>query len=303
MSNIALRSRQLTRRKDQPTRASWSFGLNKIVLILVILYLVVPLGATLVFGLSNGNSIGFTSYLEVFSDHDFSATLLLSFELALASTILAVVLITPTAYWAQLRLPQARPLMDFLALVPFAIPAIVMAFGLIEVYSSNDTLLNILSFGLVPLLSNPPFNIVNTPQLLVCAYVIVSLPFVYRPIDNSLRAANTKVLTEAAYSLGSGWWRTFLTIVLPNIWPGVISAALLTFSTVMGEFTLAELFGIYTFPIYLDVTGQNNAHKAASLTILSFIITLLCVLAIIFLLRRKPGGAKQDDRLDIVAAK
>lgn len=299
MSNIALSSTQPVTRKP----ARWSFGLNNIVLVLVILYLVVPLGATLAFSLSNGNALGFGSYLETFSDHDFSATLLLSFELALGSTILAVVLITPTAYWVQLRLPKARPIMDFLALVPFAVPAIVMAYGLIEVYSNSNALVSVLSLGLVPLLSNPPFNVVNTPQLLVCGYVIISLPFAYRPIDNSLRAINTKVLTEAAYSLGSSWWRTFLTIVLPNIWPGVISAALLTFSTVMGEFTLSELFGIFTFPIYLDVTGQNNAHKAASLTILSFLITLICVLGIIFLLRRRPGGAGKDDKLAIVAAK
>ena len=302
MSSIPLRNLLPTRQGDQ-SLLRWSFGLDKIVLILFILYLVVPLGATLAFGLSNGKSIGLGSYGEIFSDPDFSQTLLLSLELALASTVLTVILITPTAYWVQLRLPQARPIMDFLALVPFAVPAIVMAFGLIEVYGTGSPLVNILSLGLVPLLSNPPFNVVNTPQLLVCAYVIVSLPFVYRPIDNSLRAINTKVLTEAAYSLGSGWWQTFLTIILPNIWPGVISAALLTFSTAMGEFTLAELFGIYTFPIYLDVTGQNDAHKAASLTILSFILTFVCVLGIIFLLRHAPGGTRKDDRLDIVAAK
>jgi ABC-type spermidine/putrescine transport system permease subunit II len=79
------------------------------------------------------------------------------------------------------------------------------------------------------------------------------------------------VLTEAAYSLGSGWWRTFLTIILPNIWPGIISAALLTFSVVMGEFTIAQLFSIYTFPIFLNGVGQNDPHRAASLSILSFI--------------------------------
>jgi putative spermidine/putrescine transport system permease protein len=111
------------------------------------------------------------------------------------------------------------------------------------------------------------------------------------------------VLSEAAYSLGSGWWRTFLTIIIPNILPGVISAALLTFSTAMGEFTLASLFGIYTFPIYLNATGQNDAHKAASLTILSFILTLICVLGIILLVRIRPGSRGSEDRLDIVAAK
>jgi putative spermidine/putrescine transport system permease protein len=279
------------------------FGLDTLTLLLVILYLVVPLGATLVFGLSSGSSLSFSTYSQIFSDGDFSKTLLISLGLAFASTILAVVLVTPTAYWVQLRLPQIRPLLEFLSLVPFAVPAIVMSLGLLEVYGTPNPLMSVLSLGLVPLLSNPPFNIVNTPQLLACAYVIVSLPFVYRPIDNNLRAINTRVLTEAASSLGSGWWRTFLAVILPNVWPGVIRAALLTFSTAMGEFTLATLFGVYTFPIYLFQVGQNDAHKAASLAILSFIFTLICVLGIILLIRRGPGGRRQTGEVEIAAAK
>src|SRR5581483_7777178 len=213
--------------KNQPAR--WRIGLDKIFLILVALYLIVPLAATLVFGLSNGKAVNFNSYLQIFADPDFSKTLILSLELALSATVLSIALVTPTAYWVQLRLPQARPVLDFLSLVPFAVPAIVMALGLVEVYGTPNTLISILSLGLVPLLSNQ-LNIINTPPLLVCAYVIVSLPFVYRPIDNSLQSINTKVLTEAAYSLGCGWWKTFLSIILPNILPGVVSAALLTFS-------------------------------------------------------------------------
>ncbi len=288
------------RRGQSPSRG---FGLDKLFLTLVILYLIVPLGATLAFGLSNGKSIDLHTYKQILVDSNFSQTLLLSLELSFAATILAIVLVTPTAYWVHLRLPKARPLMDFLSLVPFAIPVIVMSLGLVQEYGTSNPLLNVLSLGLVPLLSNPPFNIVNTPQLLVCAYVIASLPFVYRPIDNSLRAINTAVLTEAAYSLGSGWWRAFLTVILPNIWPGVISAALLTFSTAMGEFTLASLFGIFTFPIYLNQIGQSDAHEAASLSILSFTFTLICVLGIIFFVRRGVGGVSRGDKLDIVAAK
>jgi putative spermidine/putrescine transport system permease protein len=288
-------------RKERPARSA--LGLDKIFLVLVMLYLIVPLGATLAFGLGNGSTIDFSTLQEIAGDKDFGQTLTLSLELALASTVLGVVLITPTAYWVQLRLPQARTLMDVLTLIPFAVPAIIMALGLVEVYGSNNTLINILSLGLVPLLSSPPFNIVNTPPLLVCAYVVISLPFVYRPIDNSLRAINTRVLTEAAYSLGGGWWRTLLTVILPNIWPGVISAALLTFSTAMGEFTLASLFGVYTFPIYLDQTGQQDPHKAASLSILSFILTLICVLGIILLIRQTPAAAAQKGQIEIAAAK
>jgi putative spermidine/putrescine transport system permease protein len=278
-------------RKGKP-RSRRNSGVGMIALIFVLLYLLVPLGATLWFGLDTGNGFDFSSYQRIFSDPDFSQTIITSLELAAATTILVVVLVTPTAYWVQMRIPGARPLLDFLTLVPFAVPAIVLAVGLTQEFGSTaNPLIAYLSLGLVPILSNS-FNIVNTPPLLVCAYVIVALPFVYRPIDNSLRAINTSVLTEAAYSLGSGWWRTFLTVILPNIWPGIISAALLTFSVVMGEFTIAQLFSIYTFPIFLNGVGQNDPHRAASLSILSFIITLVCVLGIILLVRRRPGGAE-----------
>jgi putative spermidine/putrescine transport system permease protein len=298
-SEITVSSKQVDARKKQPA-SSVAVGLDKIALLLVMIYLLVPLGATLAFGLSGPSGLDFSGYGNIFSDGDFWQTLLRSLELAVIAMILSVVLVTPTIYWVQLRLPQARPLLDFLSLVPFAVPAILMSLGLLEVYSSPNPLISVLSFGLVPVLSAPPFVLANSPQLLVCAYVIVSLPFVYRPIDNSLRAVNARVLTEAASSLGSGWWRTFLTVIVPNILPGVISAALLTFSTAMGEFTLAQLFQIYTFPIYLDQTGQQDPHKAALLTIISFAFTLICVLGIILLSRRQPGRA---GAVEIAAAK
>jgi putative spermidine/putrescine transport system permease protein len=287
--------------QEKPTRGG--FGLNKVALTVVLLYLLVPLGATLVFGFWTGNGVDFSALKSTFTDPDLSTTLIFSLELALATTLLAVILVTPTAYWVQLRLPKARPLLDFLSLIPFAVPAIVLSVGLIEVYNgTNSQLINVLSLGIVPLLAN--LKVVNTPPLLVCAYVIIALPFVYRPIDNSLRAINTTVLTEAAYSLGAGWWRTFLTIVLPNIFPGVISAALLVFSTVMGEFTIASLFGLYSFPIYLNNTGQNDPHKAAILSVLSFIFTLLCVLGIILLIRRRGRATGQRGaQVEIAAAR
>ena len=289
------------KRKDESRRGG--FGLDKVALILAMLYMLVPLGATLAFGLATGTSFDFSTFSRILSDPDFSQTLLTSLELAFGATVLAIVLVTPTAYWVQLRMPQLRPLLEFLSLVPFAVPAIVLSIGLLQEYSgTSGSLISMLSFGLVPFMSNT-LNIVSTPPLLICAYVVIALPFVYRPIDNSMRAINTTVLTEAAYSLGSGWWRAFLTIILPNIWPGVISAALLTFSTVMGEFTIASLFNIYTFPIYLNGVGQNDPHKAASLSVLSFIFTLICVLGIIVLVRSRRGGAQVANQVDIAGVK
>ncbi len=276
----------------QAVRRRTSFGIDTVFLLLTMVYLLVPLAATLVFGLSGSSP--FASFQQIFRDKDFYSTLLTSFSLAVASTLISLLLVTPTAYWVQIRLPRLRLLLEILSLIPFAVPAIVLSLGLLEVYGTPNLLTSILSFGLVPLLSGPPFTLANTPPLLACAYVVISLPFVYRPIDNSLRSLNANVLTEAGQSLGAGWWSIFLRIILPNIWPGMISAALLTFSTAMGEFTLASLFSIYTFPNYLDQVGQMDPREAAILSVFSFALTLLCVLALILLVRRRSGGSSQE---------
>ena len=93
---------------QRQTRAR--FGVDKVFLILVLIYLTVPLISTLVFGFTGSHGIDFSTLGQIFSDKDFAQTLSLSLELALASTLLAIVLITPTIYWVQLRLPGARPL-------------------------------------------------------------------------------------------------------------------------------------------------------------------------------------------------
>jgi len=285
----------------RPRRAS--IALSPIALILVLLYLIIPLIATFAFSVSSGKTFNFTAYQAVFSDPDFQQSFLLSLELSVMATIVTLILVTPTAYWVQTRLPVGRPIMDILTLLPFAVPAIVMALGLIQTYGSPDLLVSILSFGLVPLLSNPPLSLYDTPPLLICAYVIVAFPFVYRPIDNSLRAINTRVLTEAAQSLGSGWWRTFFAIIIPNILPGLIGAALLTFATAMGEYTLADLFNIHSFPVFMYGIEPNAPYEASALAIISYLLTLVCMLGVLLVVRLRPSRAGEETSVSLVALK
>src|SRR5579884_1089955 len=162
-SDTTLPSKQLDARKKQPVTPV-SVGVDKVVLLLVVIYLLVPLAATLVFGLSGSSGLDLSVYGSVFSDGDFSQTLLLSLELAVLAMVLSIALVTPTVYWVQLRMPRARALLDFLSLVPFAVPAILMSLGLLEVYANPNPVMSVLSLGLVPLLSGPPFVFANSPQ-------------------------------------------------------------------------------------------------------------------------------------------
>ena len=53
---------------------------------------------------------------------------------AIAAIILSLLIIVPTAYWVTLRLPKLRPVVEFITLLPFVIPAVVLVFGLIRLY-------------------------------------------------------------------------------------------------------------------------------------------------------------------------
>ena len=52
--------------------------------------------------------------------------------MALLTIVVSLLLIVPTAYWVQLRLPRLRPVIEFITLLPFVVPAIVLVFGLIR---------------------------------------------------------------------------------------------------------------------------------------------------------------------------
>jgi putative spermidine/putrescine transport system permease protein len=128
-TDISLQETTLTtpskKRRSGPVR----IALAPVVLVLVLLYLLVPLVSTFVFSLSGGRTINLSAYTAFLNDPDFYRTFLLSLQLSLAATLLTIILVTPTAYWVQTRLPVGRPIMDVLTLLPFAVPAIIMALG------------------------------------------------------------------------------------------------------------------------------------------------------------------------------
>ena len=193
------------------------------------------------------------------------------------TTIVSIVIVAPTSYLIVLRFRRIRTLVDFITILPFVIPPIILTLGLRQVYGADSP------FGV---------NLVNSPILLVGGYFVLSLPFTYRAVDNAMRAIDVVLLTEASESLGAGAIRTFRSVILPGTLLGIISAALLCFTTVMGEFTLASLLGYATFPVFLNNVYASAPREATSLVIVSFMITWAGVLGLAVVGRRAGGGVR-----------
>ena len=252
------------------------------VLVLIgMLYFVLPLIGTLIFALQKErDQISLSAFQSALSDPLFLSTFAFSSVMAVITILVSTILILPTAYWVRLRVPQMRPVIDFITLLPFVIPGIVLVFGLIRTYGHR------LAIGPIVI---PALTEVSTEALLLGSYIILSLPFMYRSIDNGMRAVDVKTLTEAAQSLGAGWGTILLRVVVPNLRTALLSGALLTYAIVVGEFTISGfLVGDQrAFGPYLVIVGNHHAYDAAALTLLSFALTLAAMLVIQYVSRGK----------------
>jgi len=230
-----------------------------------ILYFIVPLIGTFEFSLRmRRGEYSFDAYKVVFADPQFQATFSYSVILALSTIAVGVLLVAPTAYWIQLRLPRLRPFVEFVTLLPLVIPAIVIVFGYLRLYNSSSIL---------------PFTGHEraTDLLLIFGYTTLALPYMYRSVDTGLRAIDVRSLTEAAEILGARWPTILFRVILPNIRVAILSGAFLTFAIVIGEFTLAALLDRPAFGPYLQLIGANRAYEPSALAIIAFFITWACM--------------------------
>jgi putative spermidine/putrescine transport system permease protein len=237
-------------------------------------YMLIPLLGVLLFSLATTwfNTIlpvGYTldHVTETINDPLFIPTTGRSLIASIATIVVSVVLMTPVMYLLHVAAPRLRPIVEFLSLLPFALPTIVLALSLIRTYSS------------------PPIVLSGTPTLLILSYVVTGLPFMFRGIDNSLRAIDTRGLSEASATLGASRWTTLRRVILPNIRTGIAAGALLVFSVSFGEFTLSSFIvgdawktsGVWTVAIWDD-----QPHKTTVMVVIGFAISWVISLIILF---------------------
>jgi putative spermidine/putrescine transport system permease protein len=246
-------------------------------------YFLVPLIATFEFSLKmRRGEYSWDAYAAVFADPRFQATFSYSLLIGLLTIVAGVLIVVPAAYLVRLRMPQLRPLVEFVTLLPLIIPPIILVFSYIRLYNTSSWL---------------PFTAsgLGTDVLLTFAYVTLSLPFMYRAVDTGLRTIDVGTLTEAATILGAGQFTILMRIILPNIMIAVLSGAFLTFAIVMGEFVIASLLNRPAFGPYLQLVGANRAYEPAALAIISFIVTWGAMGMIQLLARFAPKTAMRKE--------
>ena len=239
---------------EPATRRPVSFPVWRWVILLIAgVYFLLPLYAAIRFA-------GVKAFGSVFTQPGFGSSLWVSVQIAAMTWAITMALMVPTTIYVHLRLPAMRRFLESITILPIVIPPIVLTVGVLQVF---------------------PTQLKATMWLLGFEYVILAMPFAYRAIDAGLRSIDLKTLTEASSNLGGGWLTTMWRVVLPNLSTALLSSTVLIVALCLGEFTMASLNLVTTFPVWIVQTDQLDANISVSASIIALVVTWLFLMLIV----------------------
>src|SRR5436190_13125816 len=205
--------------------------------------------------------------------------------IAAAVTITDIILAVPFAFYAARIAPQRLRAALFVAvLLPLWSSYLVRVFAWRLILAKDGILnwfLGQLGFGAV----NVGYS--NWAMWIVFSYIW--LPFMILPVWAAIERVPDSYI-EASADLGARGWRTFRTVLLPLILPGIVAGSIFTFSLTLGDFITPTLVGgagsdFIGNVVYANVGIANNIPFAAA-----FATVPLVVMAVYLLLARRLGA-------------
>ena len=185
------------------------------------------------------------------------------------TSVIGIAILIPVGFFMALALLQstriARPVrmaIDLFATLPIAVPASLMGFGLLFVYSQ------------------PPIQIYGTAAVLVVTYVTLMIGHSTRLQFTTLVATGQEFL-EASRACGAGPIRSFLQVMLPMCRKGIAATAALTFVLLFHEFSASlmvrsartQVIG----SVMYDVWSGGIYSQVAVLALIMVVVTIVGV--------------------------
>jgi sulfate/thiosulfate transport system permease protein len=192
-------------------------------LVYLSLIVLIPLSAAFI----RTFELGWLEFWEVVSAPRVVASLRVSFGAALLAALVNAVFGLLVA-WVLVRYEfPARRLVDALVDLPFALPTAVAGIALAALYAPNGWLGRLLApLGL---------QVAFTPLGIVVALIFIGLPFVVRTLQPVLEDLDREV-EHAAATLGASPVQAFTRVVLPALWPALLTGFALAFARAVGEY-------------------------------------------------------------------
>jgi len=211
--------------------------------------------------------------------------LVLSLKLATLTTITLLLISLGLAYLLSFVSFPGKGILEALILLPIVLPPTVLGFYMVYALGKESFLGEV-----VQMLMGR--SLLFSFEGILLASLIYSLPFGVFPIRDAFQNVHRRYV-EIAHVFGYRSWETFLKVILPLSWGGILTSCALVFAHTMGEFGVILMVGgnipgeTQTLSIYIydEVQALNyrEAHKAS----LTLLLVSLISLSVVFFLRKR----------------
>jgi len=179
------------------------------------------------------------NYRLLIADSLYANAYLSSIRIAAISTVFALLIGYPIAYYIARAPEPRRTLLLLLIILPFWTSFLLRVYAWIG-FLQREGIINstLLWLGII----DAPLQMMQTTFAVHIGIVYTYLPFMILPLYANLVKLDEAYL-EAAADLGAGPVTTFFTVTLPLSVPGIVAGAMLVFIPAIGEFVIPALLG------------------------------------------------------------
>lgn len=202
-----------------------------------------------------------------------------SMKLAVATTVLSLILGFPTAYFIASRAAHYRQVWLFLITIPFWTNMLIRGFAIQEMIR-NEGLVNtiLMKLGII----SAPIQMLYTDFAILLGMAYVHLPLMVLPLYASMEKLDFR-LVEAGYDLYATRFQVLRRIIIPLVKPGIIAGSILVFIPALSSYVIPRILGggknlMIGNLIELQFGQGRNWPLGASLSITLVIIVLAAML-------------------------
>ena len=231
-----------------------------------------------------------SNYLFLFQDSLYIAAYLSSLKIAFISTIFALLIGYPIAYFIARASDRWRNILLMLVILPFWSSFLLRVYAWIGFLKNNGVINNFLGlFGI------PQITMLYTDFGVYLGIVYTYLPFMILPLYTNLVKLDEGLL-EASADLGARPLRTFISITLPLSMPGIIAGSMLVFIPAIGEYVIPTLLGSpNTLMIGRVLWDEFFANRDWPLASAVAIAMLIVVVGPLMLMQRAQNAVVEGD--------
>jgi molybdate transport system permease protein len=208
-------------------------------------------------------------------------------SIKLASIVAAILLLIglPIAYWIAYARWRWKFLVEAIVGLPLVLPPTVLGYYVLAGFGARSPAGTVWKslFG-----RTLPF----TFEGLVVASVLYSLPFAVQPFAAGFAAVD-RGLVHASWTLGASRWRTFVRVIVPLSFAGILTGVVLSFAHTLGEFGVVLMVGGnipgVTRTVSIDIYDQVQAfnYAQANRTALVLLLFSFAVLSFVYAINRR----------------